>query len=732
MSTKYLKIPASRFEADRRLIREVFIFLPLNDRHVRLRQKGQYFERAILENYRNKGYAEFLIDATNLTDPNPMTVDLFETGYEGEGNVVEFQPGQEEATVLPFSRKNAVESGGNPSAQEVKPENEPRTEPQTERQEAREEPLGTESEGSQPAQELSEHEPPRQEGEAPVAVGQPVPLEESDDPLGIRAIQKRGRARETEGGDDAPVTLEQKTRKAQKSRDEAERIREEKKKYFAEKMRLVREQQEKEKAEREEKKRIRRAKEAEEAVERFDRGADEALDKLRFGAETAEDEAERSFSGKNESELSRVVSGQDDREIPEERRIHSSASIPKESRFLSSTKELDDAVDKLKESFIKGRMQGKDDDIVLDLANIDPEVDRLLESAIASNEIGKKMVLLGIQLESVSDREREKKVITQEDRRANEQFRRRIVDRIEFLGKTLETVKAGVPLKGELRSELNIDLHKEEIVDAIRAGKNGLEKIVALTQSVEGVKEGLVKTESLILQKEVARLVAEADPEKGKDFVRVIKSGSTEYEQNQPEEVVRAFRESEATAREGLMKMLKSDGEFESASKEMSKRLANSYVNEISAYTAQLAMALGYSHHGFLRELVMASLLCNSADDSAAKLHEAPPAFTRLLLEKFRSRADLDSVVYDAIQIIELVKRIVENESFRSGTGRLEPALSDAALTEASKDTNLFLTTFLERSRQYIGRGIKLSDASYSYQLSREAILALKAAAVSQ
>ena len=76
MSDKHIKIPISRFEANRRLLLDIYAFLPRNNRYIKLRQSGQYFEQKIIDNYRSKGHSEFFVASAGLEETDPQSIAL--------------------------------------------------------------------------------------------------------------------------------------------------------------------------------------------------------------------------------------------------------------------------------------------------------------------------------------------------------------------------------------------------------------------------------------------------------------------------------------------------------------------------------------------------------------------------------------------------------------------------------------------------------------------------------
>ncbi len=805
---KLLRIPAGRIEADRRLIREIFVFLPRNNRHVRLRQKGQHFEEHILQNYVAKGHTEFFVDAEELANPDPATIVLFEEGYVGENNVVPFTAGTvtssppksvSEGTVIPFERPTNDESSETapklsssaPSSDYAASENEPATKAglaSTENDDSETSTANLNEENTAniaAASELQDkftnaskgqnddsvasdlspiaEEPPAdpahpQESleakEAPADQVQDSQEEVEQGEVEPSPTGKPGRRRfaflddDTEDDSTAPAPLENRIREANASRDRAEQEREKKKKYLAEKMEKVRALQEKEKAQREEKRiraieeraknseRIRAERAALEEEARLDRDADTALDRLSFGVSRSL-ESETALSGSKSSEDAQTVGGADEATDKSESRFSADSPIDQEIirvkegaserlPFLSSTTELDDAIGKLKESFIHGKLNGKENDIVLNLANIDPEVDLLIEGAISANEIGKKMLVMGMQLESLKEREKESNSVSAEDQQVNARYRERILNKLETLSSALEQVRSGGKLDGKLRVELNIDFLKEEIVDAIREGSTGLEKVMALADQVDKIKTGIGKTEALIDDKNLVRIVTEANPKEEMRVTRLTRALAPTDSDDQPESLKRILADSEEEARSGYEQLLSGDPELRAASEEVARRLSISYLNEISAFTVQLALAQGYRQREFLRDITMAALIeFRSKDAEGLKVNNAP-VFTQNVLQYLVERTGGPSVVFDAAQIIELVRRVMRQENFKPNGARLDSSVLRSALAQARSEPEQFAATFIERSKQFVERGIRVSDASYSYQISREAIVALK------
>lgn len=804
---KLLRIPASRIEADRRLVREVFVFLPRNNRHIRLRQKGQHFEDHILQNYVAKGHTEFFVDAEEIANPDPATIVLFEEGYVGESNIVPFTPGTvassspkstQEGTVIPFERPangesaeaesklsdsatssdnaavdNASEATASlASAEEPPPERSTET-PSEERSaniaaasgsldeatDAKEDQRDDDvtSDNSPAAESISEpshtQESPQTQ-ETPTDQIQNANEEVAESTSAGKPTRRRFAFLDDDAEDDAsaPAPLENRIREANASRDRTEQERGKKKKYLAEKIEKMRALQEKEKAQREEKRtraieekkknseRIRAERAAIEEEARLDRDADIALERLNFKNDSST-ESETALGGSKANESAQSIKGVDENVDKTENRFSADSPIDQESirvkgganekpPFLSSTLALDDTIGKLKESFIHGKLNGKEDDIVLNLANFDPEVDLLIEGAISANEIGKKMLVMGIQLESLKEREKESNSISAEEQRVNSRYRERILEKLETLSSALEQVRSGGKLDGELRVELNIDFLKEEIVDAIREGSTGLEKVMALADQVDKIKVGLGKTEALIDDKNLVRIVTEASPEEEARVTRLTRALAPSESDDQPDSLKRVIADSDEEARSGYERLLSGDPELRVASDEVARRLSINYLNEISAFTVQLALALGYRRKEFLRDVTMAALIeLRSKDVESPKVNNAP-VFTQNVLQYLAERTEGPSVVFDAAQIIELVRRVVRQENFTPNGARLDSSILRPALAQARSEPEQFAATFIERSKQFVDRGIRVSDASYSYQISREAIVTLKSTAL--
>ncbi len=792
MAERYIKVPITRFEANRKLVVETFVYLPRNNRFVRLRQIGQFFEPQILANYVSKGHADFFILNENLTETDPQKIVLHDFSaplmgldpeFSGEDNRQEFAvgsllkkdkpeatqaPSQPSDNVLEFKKQddekaktaetNALDSPENSknsdgenildfSSAKKKPKSDP-SEDATNSQKKETGILDLPTVKGQQADEIDlEKEEKNQASEADLSLEQNERKEES-----AAAEPEKAQLAEEAPSLTAPDAKKKAPKVEALSPEEKEKIekrKEAKKRFFEQRMHAIRERQVQEQKEREKRETLSAAKkkreddirkrhaEAEKLLEenRFSKGS-ESEGSRTVGGGASDSDPERKFSKGGDTEESRrvnggtdqdnsktVVKGKADETNLEEVRVEGDGKPKQHKSMLISTNKLEETMEKLKESYLQRHKDGDLDNF--ELTRLDPELEQEVERTIISNELGKKLVVLGMQLEAVRERERSSNSQGAEEIKENNEMRTRVLNKVEQVETNLIKNRKGETIDTDLRSELNIDLLKEEIIEAVREGKDPLEKVFSLTQRVEDIKTGLAKTENLIESKEVTKIIAAAAPGKTSTLEETLYAEATSGPEDDPDSTFRNVLSSDDPLRKDYYQRLAEDEEMRQSAERLAQHLKNTFINEISNYTAQLAIAQGFHDPGFLKDLVMAALVSLS-EKSAAVSRAELPKFTQELLKKSETFEGLDTTCIDALQIIALVKEIITDSSFTAGAPKVDKKILEPALQNAMGKEEVFSLTFLERTKQFVERGIKLHDAGISFQLSREAILDLR------
>jgi hypothetical protein len=737
MAEKFIKIPINRFESNRSLLLEAYVFLPRNNRYVRLRLAGQYFEPQILENYKNKGHTELFVPREGLTetDPNKVVLHDLSQPYVGENNQDEFKEGAILTKELPAENDNVLafkkrerEKASNPEEQTEGAANNILELPSTRTKVQR-----AESEATEASIESKEESTPSTEAKAESDGTSTLESKDKGILEGF-TIPKRKKTEE------AILTPEEK--------EKEERRKDIKKRFFEDKLKNIRERQIQEAELRKKKEAVIAAKKKrEEEIRKMQAGAENILDESRIsGGEEddqeqtvaggkASDDPTQKFTSKAEAEEARRVSGKADIDNTktkisgkadntklEEIRIEA-AKVKQHRNMLATTTKLDETMEKLKETYLQRHKDGALDSF--EFARLDPNLEKEIESTIISNELGKKLVVLGMQLEAVREHERTSNAMTPEEIQENTEMRARVLNKVDQIEKNLVRNRNGEKIDPDLRSELNIDLLKEEILEVVRKGDEPLEKVFNLTKQVEEIKAGLAKTENLIESKQITRTIAVASPGKAKTLENVLYADATAASAADPDNHFRNALSDDDPLKKDYYERLNDDEEMRSSADVVARFFKTSFVNEISNYTAQLGIAQGFHESGFLKELVMAALISLGEKSQSALIPDLP-RFTQELLKKAETFESLDSTYVDALQIIALVKEIISIEGFEAGTPKVDPRILEPALQNALGKEEVFSLMFLERTKQFVERGFKVHDSGFSFQLSREAIVDLR------
>lgn len=292
--------------------------------------------------------------------------------------------------------------------------------------------------------------------------------------------------------------------------------------------------------------------------------------------------------------------------------------------------------------------------------------------------------------------------------------------------KNLIKNKAGEKIDTEMRTELNIDFLKEELVEATQNEKNPLAVVFNLDQKIEEIKTGLAKTEHLMDSKEIINVIAAAAPGKIQSLEKTLFSDPDVVQNENQDTALLTTLSQDDPLRKDFYQRLSGDFEMQESSESLAKHFKTKFINEISNYTAQIGIAQGFHDSGFLRDLLMAALIYLRTNKDSELNESALPKFTKELLKRADTFEDMDSTYVDSLQVISLVKEIVSNDGFAAGTAKIDQKLLTPALHNAMGKEELFSLTFLERTKQFVDRGIKLHDSSLSFQLSRDAILGLR------
>src|SRR3990167_4447420 len=103
MKDDLLKLGATEIVTDKILSRDLYLFLPKNNRMIRIRQKGQFLEKHILQNYQNKGLVEFYYgkeDPENSSAETTASVLATSIVEDNSSVTIAASPAGEEETIL--------------------------------------------------------------------------------------------------------------------------------------------------------------------------------------------------------------------------------------------------------------------------------------------------------------------------------------------------------------------------------------------------------------------------------------------------------------------------------------------------------------------------------------------------------------------------------------------------------------------------------------------------------